>query len=239
MKEINNQSLASILIEGLKVGGAPVMWLRVLIDVLPAMQLHVPSESKVLELGYGDGLLSCYLCRKLGWQMMGVDIDPNAQACASENARKYGLDSSVEFHCCTPDEIWKHKGQYDAVFIKTVLYGSKTLEEYGQWLDWILSVLKPGGVLINFETGRANWMTQVYRRLRKRSYTDLCLYTKAVASLYDKRFKIMNRRYYGGWSQFLAPFPWIYRVSYLIEEALHIRDADNCFIMSVIARKEH
>ena len=123
------------------------------------------------------------------------------------------------------------------MFIKTVLYNSKTLKEYGQWLDWILSVLKPGGVLINFETGRANGMVQAYRRLRKRSYTDLCLYTSAAEALYDERFKILARRYYGGWSQFLAPFLRTYRFIYRIEEAIQSRNADNCFIVSVIAKK--
>jgi predicted O-methyltransferase YrrM len=227
----------SLLKDGLEAGGAPVMWERVVLDSLPAIRRYTPAGSHVLEVGYGDGLLSCYLCSELGWQVVGLDINPTAQACAIENATKYGLDEHFKFGCCEPDETREHKGQYDAVFIKTVLYSSKTLEEYGQWLDWILSVLKPGGVLINFETGRANGMVQAYRRLRKRIYTDLCLYTSAVEALYDERFKILERRYYGGWSQFLAPFPRVYRFAYHIEEAIQTRDADNCFIVSVIAKK--
>ena len=222
---------------GLKAGGAPVMWERVVLDSLPAIRRYTPAGSHVLEMGYGDGLLSCYLCRELGWQVVGLDIEPRAQACAIENASKYGLDGRAEFRCCAPDETRDHKGQYDAVFIKTVLYNSKTLEEYGQWLDWILSVLKPGGVLMNFETGRTNGIMQAYRRLRKRSYTDLCLYTKVAETLYDERFEILYRRYYGGCSQFLALFPRVYRFAYRIEEALQSRNADNCFIVSVIAKK--
>ena len=226
-----------ILDNGLKAGGAPVMWARAIVDALPEMRMHVPSGSHVLEVGYGDGLLSCCLCHELEWQIMGLDIEPEAQACAIENARKYGLAKRAEFRCCKPSETIAHKGQYDAVFIKTVLYNSKTLEEYGQWLDWILSVLKPGGVLINFETGRANWLVQTYRRLRKRSYTDLCLFTRAVELLYEERFKIMYRRYYGGWSQFLAPLPQLYHAAYHIEEFIQKRNADNCFIASIIAKK--
>lgn len=227
----------SLLKDGLKAGSAPVMWERVVLEALPKMQQLAPAGSHVLEVGYGDGLLSCYLCRELGWQVVGLDIDTKAQACAIENASKYGLVERIEFRCCTPDETRDHKGQYDAVFIKTVLYNSKTLEEYGQWLNWILTVLKPGGVLINFETGRANGVVQAYRRFRKRSYTDLCLYTRAAEALYDERFKILDRRYYGGWSQFLAPIPVLYRLAFRIEEAIQPRDADNCFIMSVIAKK--
>lgn len=224
---------------GLVAGGAPIMWERVVLDSLPEIRRHTTKGSRVLELGYGDGLLSAYLCQELGWALVGLDIDSKVQACAIENAKKYGLNECVVFNCCAPDETRDHKGQYDAVFIKTVLYSSKTLEEYSQWLDWILSILKPGGLLINFETGRANGMVQAYRRLRKRSYTDLCLYTKAAEELYDERFKILDRRYYGGWSQFLAPFPRVYRFAYRMEEAVQQRDADNCFIVSVIARKEY
>lgn len=227
----------SLLKDGLAAGGAPVMWERVMLDSLPEIRRHTTAGSHVLELGYGDGLLSAYLCQELGWVMLGLDIDSKAQACAIENANKYGLDERVEFRCYAPYETLDYKGQYDAVFIKTVLYNSKTLKEYGQWLDWILSVLKPGGVLINFETGRANGIVQAYRRLRKRCYTDLCLYTRAAEMLYDERFKIMDRRYYGGWSQFMAPLPALYRLAFRMEEAISPRDADNCFIVSIIAKK--
>jgi hypothetical protein len=129
------------------------------------------------------------------------------------------------------------RASYDAVFIKTVLYLSKTLEEYGRWLDWISSVLRPGGVLVNFETGRANALTQFYRTLRRRRYTRLCLYTSRVEALYDTRFDILKRCYYGGLSQFAAPAPSFYRLAARLEEALSPRQADNCFMVSIIARR--
>ncbi len=80
-------------------------------------------------------------------------------------------------------------------------------------------------------------MTQCYCRLRRRSYTDLCLYTRQVEALYDARFEIIERRYYGGLSQFLAPVPSFYRLAARIEEALRPRQADNCFIAAIIARR--
>ena len=237
MNWVNGGVPAPGLRDGLRAGGAPTMWERVVKDALSEIPRLAPAGSRVLEVGYGDGLLSCYLCRELGWHVVGLDIDPKVQACAIENAIKYGLDEYVEFGCCGPEETREHKGQYDAVFIKTVLYSSSTLEEYGQWLEWIESVLKPGGVLVNLETGRANGMVQAYRRLRKRTYADLCLYTGAAEALYDERFEILERRYYGGWSQFLAPFQRVYQFAYRVEEAVRARDADNCFVVSIIAKK--
>jgi predicted O-methyltransferase YrrM len=228
----------SLLNKGLKAGGAPIMWERAVLEALPKMQQVAPEGSHVLELGYGDGLLSCYLCQELGWQVVGLDIDPKAKECAVKNASKYYLDGRIKFICCATDETQDYKGQYDAVFIKTVLYNSRSLKEYGQWLDWISSTLKPEGVLISFETGRANGMVQAYRRLRKRSYVDLCLYTSSAEELYDERFEILYRRYYGGFSQFFAPFQRVYQFAYRIEEAMRLRYADNCFIVSVIAKKK-
>lgn len=213
------------------------MWERVLNAALPTMKTLVPAGSHVLEIGYGDGLLSCFLCHELGWTITGLDICSNAHAAATRNACLYGVSSSASFHCCSPEGIWEHSGQYDAIFIKTVLYNSSDLEEYSRWLDWILSLLRSGGVLVNFESGRANHLVQFYRRLRRRSYTHLCLYTPEVEALYDARFKIIDRRYYGGLSQFLAPISCIYPIAARLEEAIKERDAGNCFAVSIIGKK--
>jgi predicted O-methyltransferase YrrM len=213
------------------------MWERAVRGALPTMRKLVPAASRVLEVGYGDGLLACYLCRELNWRVVGVDVDPKAQQLAAQHARQHELSDQIEFRCSPPEETLRHDGQYDAVFIKTVLYNSQNLEEYGRWLDWILSVLKPGGILINLETGRANALTQCYRRLRRRSYKDLCLYTRQVESLYEARFEMIDRHYYGGWSQFLAPVPALYHIASRLEETLQPRHADNCFIVSIIARR--
>ncbi|MBF0119171.1 MAG: class I SAM-dependent methyltransferase [Desulfobacterales bacterium] len=227
----------NILYLGLKAGGAPVMWQRIFLTALPKIKELVPPGSHVLEVGYGDGLLTCWLCKNLGWNMLGLDMSQECFLSAKENSCRLGIENSADFICCNPEETWKHIGQYDAVFIKTVLYNAKNIEEYNKWLKWIISVLKPGGVLINFETGRANSFMQAYRKIRKRIYTDLCLYNKVVERLYDTCFYIVDRRYYGGWSQFLSRIPFFYYLAYSLEENMRVRHADNCFAVSIIAQK--
>lgn len=222
---------------GLGAGGAPVIWERVVREALPTVRALLPPKSRVLEVGYGDGLLSCYLCRELGWRLLGWEIDPQAHRLAQEHARQYGLAERLDFRCGEPEEILAQRGQYDGVFLKTVLYNCPNLEEYARWLDWILTMIKPGGIFVNLKSGRANALTQWYRRLRGRSYTDRCLYTRRVEALYDARFEIVERRYYGGLSQFLAPMPTLYRLAASLEETLRPRHADNAFIISVIARR--
>lgn len=213
------------------------MWERAIQEALPAMRELLPPGSRVLEVGYGDGLLTGYLCRELGWRVVGFEIDQNSHQAAQQHARQYGLSDGLEFRCCTPEEVFQHRGAYDGVFIKTVLYNSPNLGEYARWLDWILSVLKPGGAFINFKTGRGNALTRWYRRLRRRSYADLCLYTGQVEALYNARFEILGRRYYGGFSQFLAPVPALYALAARLEEGLGPRHADNAFIISILARR--
>jgi cyclopropane fatty-acyl-phospholipid synthase-like methyltransferase len=213
------------------------MWQRVLQEALPQMRELLPPGSRVLEVGYGDGLLTCYLGRELGWQVVGLEIDRQAQQLAQRHARQYGLSDRLEFLWVEPQAVFQHRGEYDGVFIKTVLYNSANLEEYARWLDWILTVIKPGGTFVNFKSGRANALTQWYRRLRRRSYADLCLYSGQVEALYDARFEIIKRHYYGGFSQFLAPVPALYAMAARLEEALRPGHADNSFIISIIARR--
>jgi ubiquinone/menaquinone biosynthesis C-methylase UbiE len=223
--------------EGLAAGGAPVMWERAVRSLLPSMKRLVPRGSEVLEVGYGDGLLSCYLHQNLGWRILGVDVSSEACHTARNNATRFGLDTDLEFRCCPAEKVWSTEGHFDAVFIKTVLYNSTSLEEYETWLDWIFSVLKPDGIFVNFDTGRANSLTQFYRQMRGRSYTKLCLYTSKIESLFDDRFEIIDRRYFGGISQFFAPLSLLYFIASRVEEKLRKRHADNSFIVAMICRR--
>jgi len=225
------------LTDGLVTGGAPRMWERVVRESLPAIRTAVPPGSRVLEVGYGDGLLSCWFASELQWSTVGIDVRPEAVEMARAAARRSGQESRLDFRLCRPEETRQHEGPYDAVFVKTVFYSSSSFEEYGEWLDWVLRVLRPGGILVNYESGRANGLVQIYRRFRRRVYTDLCLYTGEVERLYDARFEVVFRKHYGGLSQFLAPLPGIYQAAVHLEEAVARRSADSCFVASFVGRK--
>jgi ubiquinone/menaquinone biosynthesis C-methylase UbiE len=212
------------------------MWERVVRESLPAIRVAVPPGSRVLEVGYGDGLLSCFMAREFGWHITGLDIRPAAADGARAAAKAAGLEDRVDFRVVRPEETRRHSGRYQAVFAKTVFYSSRSLEEYREWLDWVASVLLPGGVLVNYDTGKANALTQAYRRLRGREYTSLSLYTGEIERLYDERFTAVFRRYYGGISQFVAPLPGLYEAAAALESCLSRRTADNCFIVSMVAR---
>jgi ubiquinone/menaquinone biosynthesis C-methylase UbiE len=222
---------------GLLAGGAPRLWEKVVRESLPHLTAAVPPSSRVLEIGYGDGLLSCFLASELGWQITGLDIRPESRDAARAAASAYGMEERLDFRLCTPEETRSHTGPWDAVFAKTVLYTSRSLDEYAEWLAWVRSVLRPGGVFVDYETGRANGVMQLYRKLRRREYTDLCLYTVATERLYDERFEILWRRHYGGLSQLVAPLPGVFEIAELLERSVARRTADNCFVVAMVARK--
>ncbi len=224
------------LTSGLAAGGAPRMWERIVRDSLPAVRRSVPPGSLVLEIGYGDGLLSCWLVSTLGWRLVGLDVAPVAGETARRNAARFGLAERTDFRVCRSADTRRHAGLYDAVFVKTVLYSSGSLADYQEWLEWIGSVVRPGGILVNYESGRANAFVQAYRRLRRREYVGLCLYDREVERLYDTQFSILYRRHYGGLSQFLSPLPYAYEIAAAAEERLTTRSANNCFAVSQIVQ---
>lgn len=225
--------------DGLRTGGAPQIWVRAFKIVLPIIALLVPAGSSVLEIGYGDGLLSCFLAMELGWSITGFDVDAEAVRKAKINATRYNLGDKVSFSKCEDKITHGSNDRYDAVFIKTVLYGAGSLEEYGQWLDWIKSALKPGGIFINFETGWTSRMMQIYRRIRCRPYVQSCLFDGAIAQLYHDRFEILHESYYGGWSQFFTIIPPLFPLAWRTEEWITPRTADNSFIAAIVAHKPH
>lgn len=213
------------------------MWERVVGSVMPMMASLLPPGSRVLEVGYGDGKLTCFLARCLGWYITGLEIRREAFEEARASVERLGLADRVDLRLLEPYQTREHSGHYDGVFIKTVLYSSRDRTEYLEWLEWIAGVLKPRGVFVNFETGRANSLTQFYRRLRGREYVNSCLYTADIERLYDERFEVVYRRYYGGYSQFAAPVPYLYEAAAWLERTLKPRSADNCFAVAMICRK--
>lgn len=229
----------SVSIErGVAVTGAVAMWSRVVHLTIEKARQLLPPGSRVAEVGYGDGLLSCYLADHCGWRVTGFESSSEAYEKANRNAREAGVADRVDLRLVEPEETWRVEGKYDGVFIKTVLYQAENLSQYADWLDWVDSVLSEGGVFVNLENGKANRFTYIYRRLRGRRYADLCMYDGDIQRLYDERFDTLYRAHFGAVSQFFAPLSSLYHAIARVEERLFERTADNSYITTIVGRKK-
>ncbi len=123
----------------------------------PAVAAVVPPVGRVLEVGCGHGLFSCYLAvASSGRQVHGVDLDPDKIDDAGAAAgRARGLGASVEFAAAPSGAV--PAGPWDAVVIVDVLY---LLDAAGQrdLIAQCAARLAPGGVLVVKEMGtRPRW----------------------------------------------------------------------------------
>ncbi len=76
---------------------------------LQALAAFAPRGAfRVLDVGSGSGILSV-AAAKLGGEAVGVEIDPDANAVAEDNARRSGVASRVRFGTAWPD------GRFDVV----------------------------------------------------------------------------------------------------------------------------
>ena len=191
----------------------------------------------VLEVGYGSGLMSCYLAARYGVTVVGYDIDAGAQRRAGDNARRFGVDHLVDFRHCEAAATLSIDGHYDAVFVKSVLYRVPDAAQYRAWLAWIGDRLADGGAFVAVENARGSRITGLYRRL---AYPP----SREWASLFDDdrlgdvtaAFGRVEYRCFGRYSQFAEPLPWFGSALFRLDERLRppLRSA---FVAAVVARR--
>ncbi len=114
----------------------------------------VPPRGRVLEVGCGYGLFSCYLAlASKDRDVLGIDVDlPKVVHArfAAEQARARG--ASCDFHLMPPGEL--PEDPWDAIVIVDVLYLLEPDAQAGL-LHSCAEQLAPGGVLVVKEMGTA------------------------------------------------------------------------------------
>lgn len=99
---------------------------------------QIDEDKRVLVVGCGTGFNTCYLARKFGCRLMGVDIAEEAIKKAKERAEKEKLEKMVEFRVGDAYALPFEAGAFDAVITQFV----------SQFLDMekeFTRVLKKGG----------------------------------------------------------------------------------------------
>ena len=125
-------------------------WLR-------ELEKHLPENGKlkILDVGTGTGFFAVLLAQA-GHRVEGVDLTPAMLEEARALAAQRGLD--ITFREMDAQTLDYEDGCFDAVISRNLTWTLPDPERaYGQWFR----VLKPGGVLLNFD---ANWYRYLWDR---------------------------------------------------------------------------
>ena len=129
--------------------------------------LHFPdrplSDLRVLEVGTGPGFFAILL-RELGLDVTAIDLTPAMLAEAKENAGHLaGLISFMEMNA---EALSFEDASFDAVISRNLTWNLPHPEEaLAEWTR----VLKPGGLLLNFD---ANWYAYLFDESAQAAYEE-------------------------------------------------------------------
>ncbi len=101
---------------------------------------RIDSTKKVLMVGCGTGFSACYLARKIGCEVVGVDIAELSIEEAKERAKRQGVSEKAKFRVGDAYALPFEAGTFDAViteFVSQFLDRNRAFKEF-------LRVLKPG-----------------------------------------------------------------------------------------------
>ncbi len=103
---------------------------------------HMGEGSYVLDVGCGAGQTPCYLAKRHGCRVVGVDILEAMIKRSTERAEREGVTDKVEFRVADAQDLPFESGIFDAVITESVTVfpedKMKAINEYAR-------VTKPGG----------------------------------------------------------------------------------------------
>ena len=129
--------------------------------------LHFPDrpleELRVLEVGTGPGFFAILL-RELGLDVTAIDLTPAMLAEAKENAGH--LAGLINFMEMNAEALSFEDASFDAVISRNLTWNLPHPEEaLAEWAR----VLKPGGLLLNFD---ANWYAYLFDKSAQAAYEE-------------------------------------------------------------------
>lgn len=128
------------------IPGTQVAKRRIAAD-LSFIQKHLPKEgSLVLDLCCGGGIFSFEL-EKLGYTVIGIDIEQKMIDTATQYALKYGF--KAVFHVGDSRKLSFKNGTFDAIVFLGNNLGHFTIGEFREVANEAFLVLKKGGVMIS------------------------------------------------------------------------------------------
>ena len=103
---------------------------------------HISKDTYVLEVGCGVGATACYLAKKYGCRVVGVDLRESMIARSNERAQKEGVEDRVEFRVADAQDLPFDDALFDVVICESV---ATFIEDKERVVSEYARVTAPGG----------------------------------------------------------------------------------------------
>jgi len=103
---------------------------------------HINQDKHILVVGCGVGVTSCYLAKKYGCHVVGVDLSAKMVDRSKERAKRKGVEAKVEFRVADAQNLPFGDDAFDAVICESV---NAFVENKPRAMNEYVRVIKPGG----------------------------------------------------------------------------------------------
>lgn len=103
---------------------------------------HIGEDKYVLDVGCGVGVTPCYLAKRYGCRVVGVDLHEKMIDRAKERARKEGVTDRVEFRVADAQSLPFEDALFDVVIGESVV--AFVADKESALSEWV-RVTRPGG----------------------------------------------------------------------------------------------
>ncbi len=113
---------------------------------------HIDKGKCILDVGCGVGITTCYIAKKYGCSVVGIDISERMIAWAKERVKRENIESRVELLVTDAQNLPFNDNLFDVVIGESI---TTFLEDKQKAVSEYVRVTKPGGYVgLNEET----WM---------------------------------------------------------------------------------
>ena len=113
---------------------------------------HIDKGKYVLDVGCGVGMTPCYIAKRLGCRVVGVDISERMIDRSKERAKREGVEDRVEFRVADAQNLPFEDAIFDAVIGESV---TAFVEDKQRTVSEYVRVTKPRGYV---GLNEANWI---------------------------------------------------------------------------------
>jgi ubiquinone/menaquinone biosynthesis C-methylase UbiE len=105
---------------------------------------HVNQDKYVLVVGCGVGVTPCYLAKKYGCRVVGVDLSVRMVDRSKERAKRDGVENEAEFRVADAQNLPFEDGAFDAAICESV---NAFIDDKRKALSEYVRVIKSGGYI--------------------------------------------------------------------------------------------